>query len=160
VYLFDTDCVVELLRGRLPPSARRKFDDVPAAAQHISAVTVSELVCGARRTCRPEHHLRAIETVLLPRVKVVEFDASAAFVAGTLRARLEVAGEPLSFPDLLIAAMAVARDLTLVTGNTRRFARVPGLKVENWLAGDEEQPRRPLDHKGVDGVRAGGTVLP
>ena len=36
-------------------------------------------------------------------------------------------------PDLRIASIALARDLTLVTGNVRHFARVQALQVENWL---------------------------
>jgi len=39
-------------------------------------------------------------------------------------------------PDLVIAAIALSRDLTLVTGNVRHFERIPGLRVENWLEPD------------------------
>ena len=37
-------------------------------------------------------------------------------------------------PDLQIAAIALRHRLTVVTGNIRHFAGIPGLKVENWLA--------------------------
>ena len=137
MYLFDTDFVVELFRGRLCAGADARLHGVPVAQQHICSVTLSELVYGARRTARPAHHLRLIETVLLPCVHVVTFDAAAAYVAGALRARLEDCGQPLSFPDLQIAAMAMANDLALVTGNTRHFARIPGLRLENWLEDGE-----------------------
>lgn len=138
MYLFDTDFVVELLRGRLAASADARLRRVPVAQQHISSVTLSELVYGARRSARPAHHLNMIETVLLPCVRLVTFDAGAAYLAGTLRARLEHDGEPLSFPDLQIAAMAMSNELVLVTGNARHFARVPGLRIENWLSGAAE----------------------
>jgi tRNA(fMet)-specific endonuclease VapC len=52
---------------------------------------------------------------------------------GPLRARLEQAGRRIDEPDLPIASIALSHDLTVVTGNTRHFARVPGLRVENWL---------------------------
>ena len=48
-------------------------------------------------------------------------------------AELEAAGQPIGSNDLLIAAHACALGLTLVTNNTREFARIRGLKVENWL---------------------------
>jgi tRNA(fMet)-specific endonuclease VapC len=48
---------------------------------------------------------------------------------------LERAGTPLPEPDLRIAATALARSLTVATGNIRHFARIPGLNVENWLSG-------------------------
>ena len=34
--------------------------------------------------------------------------------------------------DLMIAAIARCRGLTLVTHNTREFSRVPGLLIEDW----------------------------
>lgn len=50
-----------------------------------------------------------------------------------IRTHLEQAGTPISPNDLLIAAHALAVDLTLVTANTREFERVPALSLENWL---------------------------
>jgi tRNA(fMet)-specific endonuclease VapC len=40
---------------------------------------------------------------------------------------------PIGQRDLLIASIARARDLTVVTHNVSEFARVPGLKAEDWL---------------------------
>lgn len=65
---------------------------------------------------------------------ILPFDKAAAKVYGPLRARLESEGRPLAEPDLRIACIALSRELTLVTGNLRHFARVPDLSVENWLA--------------------------
>ena len=50
-----------------------------------------------------------------------------------IRTHLEQAGTPIDPNDLLIAAHALALDLTLVTANTREFERVPNLSLENWL---------------------------
>jgi tRNA(fMet)-specific endonuclease VapC len=50
-----------------------------------------------------------------------------------VRHTLEVAGLPLGKVDQLIAGIAMANDLILVTRNTREFARVPGLRLENWF---------------------------
>ena len=52
---------------------------------------------------------------------------------GEVRTELERRGTPLGDADLRIAAIALARGLTVVTGNIRHFQRVPGLQVENWL---------------------------
>lgn len=61
---------------------------------------------------------------------VVPFDA----VAGGHFARLRKlkAVRNVGLADLLIAAIALARDATLVTRNTKDFAPIPGLKLENW----------------------------
>jgi tRNA(fMet)-specific endonuclease VapC len=48
-------------------------------------------------------------------------------------AGLEQIGQPIDANDLLIAAHALALDLTVVTGNEREFLRIEDLRVENWL---------------------------
>ncbi len=68
-----------------------------------------------------------------PRVQILPFDRPAAEAYGKLRAALERSGRPLPDPDLMIAAIALVRRLTLVTGNVRHFVRVPELQIENWL---------------------------
>jgi tRNA(fMet)-specific endonuclease VapC len=77
------------------------------------------------------------ERVLPAHLPVLPFDAAAARRDGEVRARLERLGPPIGDADLRIAAIALARGLTVVTANARHFQRVPGLTVENWL---EEKP--------------------
>ncbi len=67
---------------------------------------------------------------------MLPFDEPAARTYAELRAELERGGRPLDEPDLRIAAIALSRNLTLVTGNVRHFNRVPSLRVENWLVAD------------------------
>jgi len=64
---------------------------------------------------------------------VLPFDRAAAEVYGLLRVDLERRGERVDDPDLRIVSIALACDLTLVTGNVRHFARGPGLRIENCL---------------------------
>ncbi len=52
---------------------------------------------------------------------------------GFIRANLERTGQPIGAHDLLIAAHALALDLTVVTDNEREFSRIDDLRVENWL---------------------------
>jgi tRNA(fMet)-specific endonuclease VapC len=72
--------------------------------------------------------------VIVGALPVLPFDAGAAEVHGTLRARLEGEGRRLDEPDLRIASIALSKGLTVVTGNVRHFGRFPDLKVENWLS--------------------------
>lgn len=88
---------------------------------------------GAHCSNRADYHLGMIRDVLLRNVQVVEFDVPAAYQAGKLRVHLRRQGTPIDFPDLQIAAIALAHRLTLVTGNTRHFDRVPELRMENWI---------------------------
>jgi tRNA(fMet)-specific endonuclease VapC len=53
---------------------------------------------------------------------------------GRLRAQLENAGQIIGANDTWIAAQALAEQAVLITGNTREFARIPALRLDNWLA--------------------------
>lgn len=52
---------------------------------------------------------------------------------GEIRWQLEQKGIKIGDMDTLIAATALEEDLILVTGNTNHFARIPGIKIENWI---------------------------
>ena len=46
--------------------------------------------------------------------------------------KLAEQGSPIGEFDALIAAHAIALEVTLVTNNTKHFSRVEGLKIVNW----------------------------
>lgn len=66
------------------------------------------------------------------KLEVLPLDYPSAEAAGLLRSSLESKGNLIGSYDLLIAGIAIAHNLTAITRNTREFARVPGLRVENW----------------------------
>ena len=69
---------------------------------------------------------------LCKRYAVLEFDRAASLQAGAIRALLHTSGTPIGPYDVQMAGIALSKDLTIVTRNTREFERVPGLRVENW----------------------------
>jgi tRNA(fMet)-specific endonuclease VapC len=62
----------------------------------------------------------------------VPFDDRAGEEYAKVRADLAAKGTPIGPNDLLIAAIALANGLTLVTHNTTEFSRVLGLRLEDW----------------------------
>ncbi len=129
---FDTDVLSAAVRtGGGPSQLARRLGLVPAAAQVTTSISVAELLYGARKR-RSERLERDIEA-LVSDIEVVPFDARAARSYADIRFTLESEGRRLEDPDLHIAAICLAREFTLVTGNVRHFERVPGLRVENWL---------------------------
>lgn len=128
-YLFDTDAISEVLRGRPLPRYLAWLGTVPREDQFTSAVVVGELFKGAYRSPETERHLRNIEERVLPAVTVLPFDVATARVFGLLRARLEEYGALLPDADLQIAATALHHGLELVTGNVAHFERIPDLEV-------------------------------
>ena len=134
MYLLDTDILSNLLRPALSANLIARLAATPADARFTSSITLGELVYGAHRQGpRGRLLLERIDQMLLPGRPVLPFDAAAARRYGEVRAELERRGTPLDEADLRIAAIALARNLTVVTGNVRHFQRVPGLPVENWL---------------------------
>jgi len=132
VFCFDTDILSAVMRRDPPLHLIRRLAEVPPRQQFTTAVTVGEMLYGAAKRGDPQLEQRVHDLILRAQA-VLPFDEPAAEVYGSLRATLERAGRPLAEPDLRIAATALSRDLTLVSGNVRQFARVPGLRLENWL---------------------------
>ena len=64
---------------------------------------------------------------------ILDFQAQAAPIYGTLRASLVRAGKMIGPLDLLIAAHALYLGATLVTNNVKEFARIADLRIENWV---------------------------
>jgi len=98
----------------------------------VSAITVSELDFGARKSGRYEDEIAAVGKILAP-FETYDYDAvSCAPHYGRIRHELEQAGQTIGAMDLLIAAHALSRDATLVTNNLAHFRRVPGLRATDW----------------------------
>ena len=134
MYLLDTDILSNLLKRAPSTTLIAKLASVPVDQQFTSSVTLGELIYGAYRLrTRTAYLLEQIERVLVPNLPVLPFDAAAARQYGETRAGLERHGTLLGDAHLRIGAIALARGLTVVTGNVQHFRRIPGLSVENWL---------------------------
>jgi tRNA(fMet)-specific endonuclease VapC len=138
MYLFDSDVLSQLAKKRRPEILTTKLAGTPVAAQFTSAVNAAEIYYGIFRMKGQESHqvslLEFFGGQVFPRLTILPFDEESALTYGRLKSELERKGRPRFEPDLQIAAIALRHRLTVVTGNTRHFAGIPGLKVENWLA--------------------------
>lgn len=132
MYCFDTDTLSVVLRRDPPLPLVRRLAALRPDAQFTTAITLGEMLYGAARHGDPRLETR-VRDLILRLTCVLPFDELAAEVYGHLRAHLERDGHRLAEPDTRIAAIALSRNLTLVTGNLRHFDRVPGLTVENWI---------------------------
>jgi len=92
---------------------------------------VAELRYGAAR--RGSSRLHELIDAFVTNLAVLAFDETCAAHFGVLAAELSARGAPIGDFDALIAAHAIAAEATLVTNNTKHFARIKELKVENWL---------------------------
>lgn len=126
-WLLDTNAVIEVLRGNAAMVVRLR-ECVPADVG-VSAIVMHELFFGAYRSARVEGNVARVDGL---RFEVVAFEREDARASGAVRATLATAGATIGPYDVLIAGQALARGVTLVTHNVREFARVEGLRVEDW----------------------------
>ncbi len=120
-FLLDTNICIYVLRDADGPAARR-LGQCPPGEAAASTVTLTEILRGlpggdSRERQQVDALFRLIE--LLP------FDEASARIGATIPFKRGTF-------DRLIAAQALAHDLTLVTNNERDFADVEGLRIENW----------------------------
>lgn len=145
IYLLDTDTLIFLIRGlksrrtaaknqalKVVEQCRKSQEDGHSVA--ISAVSISELEFGARKSERYEEEIAAVHKVLTP-FDLYDFDSGVCPQHyGCLRHELETKGLQIGSMDLLIAAHALSLDATLVSNNIAHFSRVHGLKLISWCA--------------------------
>ena len=129
-YMLDTNIVIYTMKKR-PDSVRERFKK-HHGRMCISSITYMELVYGAERSSNPDRNLTSLEG-FVARMDVLPLDDSAAAHAGQIRAELARLGMPIGPYDQLIAGHARSQGLVLVTNNEKEFARVPGLRTENWV---------------------------
>jgi len=97
----------------------------------VCSVVAAELAYGVAKSGSTRNR-QALELFLAP-LEILPFDEPALWAYGDLRAALESKGTPIGALDTMIAAHALSQNSTLVTNNMGEFARVPGLRVENWV---------------------------
>ena len=130
-YLLDTNILSDLVRN--PQGAVvSEINRVGESMVCTSIVVAAELRFGARKR-NSARLTRQVDAILLA-ITICPFEEPADQCYGQLRAALERQGKLIGPNDMLIAAHALALDCIMVTANQAEFARVPGLRVENWLA--------------------------
>ena len=128
--LYTNACIDHLRRG--PQSfltARLRIE--PVGNVCLCSVVRAELIYGAFRSNDPITGAQRVKDFFAG-LASLPFDDRAADVCGELRSCLAGLGTPIGPNDLMIASIARANGLTVVTNNVREFSRVPGLAVENW----------------------------
>jgi tRNA(fMet)-specific endonuclease VapC len=134
-YLLDTNACIALINGT-EINVRRRFKRAVARENAIllSSIVAFELWYGVAKSQRKDRNTLRLETFLGGPLEWALFDEDDARAAGTVRAELETVGRPVGAYDVLLAGQARRRGATLVTSNTKEFARVQGLKWEDWAA--------------------------
>ncbi len=129
-YMLDTNICIYAIKKR-PEKVLEQLQKVKAQDVCISSVTYAELIHGVYKSQAVERNLLAL-SLLLSNIEIMKFDSDAADEYGRIRAALEKNGTPIGPLDTMIAGHAMSLGCTLVTNNTKEFARIKGLKTANW----------------------------
>jgi tRNA(fMet)-specific endonuclease VapC len=129
-YLLDTNvCIVYI---KFPNSnVRSRIAATPIDEIAVCSVVKYEMFFGSMKSSDPAHSLQ-LQEAFLGQFQSLPFDDDACRHAARIRADLSRKGTIIGAYDILIAATALANDLTLVTHNVREFGRVNGLSIEDW----------------------------
>lgn len=133
-YLLDTNAASALIRHKNLRLAERFAQTFKLHLIGIPVLVAHELYYGAAKSGQLERQRARVDVFLSRFAEPVSFTPTDADIAGSVRAHLAIRGEMIRSYDILIAAQALRTKSTLVTSNTREFARVPDLEWEDWAA--------------------------
>lgn len=128
--LLDTNVCIRLL-NQSQSSIIQKFQHHQPKELALCSIVKAELLYGARHSKNVESNLQLLVKFFAP-LTSFNFDDRCAEEAGLIRADLAAQGKPIGPNDLLIAAIARANNVVLVTHNTAGFSRVTGLRCIDW----------------------------
>lgn len=132
-YMLDTNICSFIIRQR-PEQVILTLEEKQqqGASIVISSIAYAELLHGASKPKAPKSMMDDVDGFVENIDGILPFDAAATRMAARIQRELYLAGTPIGYNDSLIAGHAIATGCICVTNNTREFARVPGLRLEDW----------------------------
>jgi len=125
---------IELLRGneQVIEARQRTLDEVAT-----TWITACELAYGAAKSRSPKKN-QMLASEFLATLRVVGLNHPAAERFGQIKSALERTSNIFADADLMIASITMAQGASLVTGNRKHYDRIDGLRIEDWIRGQED----------------------
>ena len=130
MFLLDTNICIFAIKQK-PEIVLQTIQANMDTGMFISTLTIAELEYGISNSMYPEKNRTAL-LEFLTIFDVLPFDDHDAIEYGKIKAILKKQGSIIGPIDLLLAAQAVSKKLTLVTNNVKEFQRVENLTIEDW----------------------------
>jgi tRNA(fMet)-specific endonuclease VapC len=127
-YILDTNICIYIIKNKFV-SIASKINQIGFDEIAVSSITIAELEYGVANSSQSEKSKEALLQFLLP-FEILDFDPESAMYYGKIRKDLKK--NLIGTMDMLIASIAMANNLIVVTNNEKEFKRIPGLKIENW----------------------------
>lgn len=128
-FLIDTDIIIYALKGnRIVQKRFLENENIPKA---ISVITYGELLFGAKKSKNMQKNLAVVYRIkeLFP---IIEIENAVIETFSDIKAEAQKTGSLVDDMDLLIASTALTMNYIMVTNNVKHFARIKGLRIENW----------------------------
>lgn len=130
-YMLDTNTCIFIIKQK-PEAVIKHFLTLKPDDVCISSITYAELCHGVEKSKAKDKNRLAL-ALFLANIPILFFDDKSSEAYGEIKTQLESEGVPIGPMDMLIAAHAKSKSLTLVTNNTREFKRVKALRLEDWV---------------------------
>lgn len=130
--MLDTDILSAIMRNHPVAVARARLYFIDHQRFSLSLVTRFEILRGLKAK-QASRQLVAFESFCAS-CEVLPLNDAVIVRAANLYGELYQSGKLLPDADLLIAATALEHDLALATNNLSDFARIPDLRIDNWIA--------------------------
>jgi len=129
MYILDTNTLIYFFKGM--GNVSHKFLETSPKEIAIPSIVLFELEYGIAKSNSPKKRQGQLKEIC-SLVEVLPFSNQEACFSARIRVQLEKKGTPIGSFDVLIAGTALAHKGILVTNNTKEFARITELKIENW----------------------------
>ena len=129
-YLLNTCTLSDYLKGDV--NTMQRFKQEKPYKIFVSSITRFEIEYGLKLKPSLTKKIAPQLEAIYQKIKTIDFSIAEANIAAKIRSELKQAGNPIGYYDLLIAATALANNLTVVTSNVKEFSRIEDLSVENW----------------------------
>jgi tRNA(fMet)-specific endonuclease VapC len=130
-YLLDTSVYSQRLRKTAHPKVVERWSAAGDASMAISVICEAEVLYGLEKKDAPRLWTE-YRGFLQNKLLVLPMDRKVIETYAKTKAEIQSKGYTVGEFDLLIAATALANQLTLATLNIRDFSKVPRLQVEDW----------------------------
>ena len=130
MFLLDTTTVSDYIRGN--KNIIDRFRITSYKLIYISSITKFEIEYGLLKKPSLKQIVTNQLDLLYKQVNDVEFDSECAQISASIKYQLYKNGTPISLEDIYIGAIAIHHNLTVVTSNTKHFAKIEGLKLDDW----------------------------
>jgi tRNA(fMet)-specific endonuclease VapC len=127
-YLLDTDWIIQYFHGH--PEVIRRVDELRGEGVGLAVVSLAEVYEGVYYSRYPQETERQL-IEFLRGFPVLNIDLETCKLFGRERGRLRAARQMIGDFDLLIGAIALQHQMTLLSNNRRHFETIEGLQLES-----------------------------